>query len=494
MWNRLRCVTFCAEACGVRMDGRPGTETAVSAEKMKNWLLKNWHIVILTNDAVVISVSWFAAYAIRWLTTPLFGYAINPFHIYLESYPAMLVLWVATNSVFGTYKPGKLKKNLEELQAVVRGVVLAALVVMSVSFLFKEYDFARSVLLIFIGLNFILTGVSRAVLFSIPDRLRKSGYGTIRCVIVGAGTTGIRALQSISDHPEKGYDVVGFLDDDSGKTGLTISKRPIIGRIDDIREVVDRYRIEEVFIAIPSLPHSRIMELIMKCEGIPVGFRITSDLFGVMAHNADIEFIEDFPVFDLKEEKDNTAYAFLKRTLDIIIAVTAVVLLFPVWILMPGLIKLDSKGSVFFIHERIGLNGRPFRIYKFRTMTTTADPYAYSPGQRNDTRITRVGRFLRQTSLDELPNLLNVLKGDMSIVGPRPEMPFIVENYEEWQKKRLTVKPGITGLWQILGRKDIPLQENLEYDFYYIRNRSFLLDIIIILKTIPAILSRKGAY
>ncbi len=257
---------------------------------------------------------------------------------------------------------------------------------------------------------------------------------------------------------------------------------------------MDRYRIEEVFIAIPSLPHSRIMELIMKCEGIPVGFRITSDLFGVMAHNADIEFIEDFPVFDLKEEKDNTAYAFLKRTLDIIIAVTAVVLLFPVWILMPGLIKLDSKGSVFFIHERIGLNGRPFRIYKFRTMTTTADPYAYSPGQRNDTRITRVGRFLRQTSLDELPNLLNVLKGDMSIVGPRPEMPFIVENYEEWQKKRLTVKPGITGLWQILGRKDIPLQENLEYDFYYIRNRSFLLDIIIILKTIPAILSRKGAY
>ncbi len=462
---------------------------------MKNWLLKNWHIVILSNDAVVISVSWFAAYAIRWLSTPLFGYAINPFNIYLESYPAMLILWVATNSVFGTYKPGKLKKNLEELQAVVRGVVLAALVVMSVSFLFKEYDFARSVLLIFIGLTFLLTGISRAVLFSIPDRLRKSGFGLTRCVIVGAGTTGIRALQSISDHPEKGYDVVGFLDDDMGKKDLTISKRPILGRIDDIRDIVDRSGIEEIFIAIPSLPHSRIMELIMKCEGIPVSFRVTSDLFGVIAHNnADIEFIEDFPVFDLKEERENTSYAVLKRALDIILAGIGIVLLLPFWLIVPVLIRLDSKGGIFFVHERVGLNGRPFRIYKFRTMKTTANPYEYSPGQPADTRITRVGRFLRQTSLDELPNLINVLKGDMSIVGPRPEMPFIVENYEEWQKKRLTVKPGITGLWQILGRKDIPLQENLEYDFYYIKNRSFLLDIIIILKTIPAILSRKGAY
>jgi exopolysaccharide biosynthesis polyprenyl glycosylphosphotransferase len=461
---------------------------------MKDWLLRKWHIVILANDAVVISASWFAAYFIRWLATPLFGYAINPFHIYLESYPIMLVLWVATNSVFGTYKPGKLKKNLEEIQAVVRGVVLAALVVMSVSFLFKEYDFARSVLLIFIGLTFLATGISRAILFSIPNRLRKSGYGTIRCIIAGAGTTGIRALQSISDHPEKGYDVIGFLDDDPDKLNTTISKRPVLDKVDTIREIVERYRIEEVFIAIPALSHSRIMELIMKCEGIPVGFRIASDLFGVIAHNADIEFIEDFPVFDLKEEKENLTYTFLKRFMDIMIAGILIVLLLPFWIIIPILIKLDSKGAISFVHERIGLNGRPFKIYKFRTMHTTTNPYDYSPGKPGDLRITRVGKFLRQTSLDELPNLLNVLKGDMSIVGPRPEMPFIVEKYEEWQKKRLTVKPGITGLWQILGRKDIPLQENLEYDFYYIKNRSFLLDIIILLKTIPAILSRRGAY
>ncbi len=461
---------------------------------MKDWLLKKWHIVLLITDALIISVSWFSAYFIRWALTPLFGYAINPFYIYLESYPIMLVLWVTTNSVFGIYKPGKVKKNLEEIRSVVRGVVLSALVVMSVSFLFKEYDFARSVLLIFIALSFILTGVSRAILFGLSNKLRKSGYGTIKCLIVGAGTTGIRALQRILDHPEKGYDVIGFLDDDQSKLHTNISRRPVLGKIDDIRDVVERYSIDEVFIAIPSLPHSRIMSLIMKCEGLPVGFRITSDLFGVIAHNADIEFIDDFPVFDLKEEKENQIYDFFKRIMDITIAGILVVLLIPFWIIIPILIKLDSKGSVFFVHERIGLNGKPFKIYKFRTMYSSTNPYEYSPEKPDDHRITRIGKFLRQTSLDEIPNLFNVLKGDMSIVGPRPEMPFIVAKYEEWQKKRLTVKPGITGLWQILGRKDIPLQENLEYDFYYIKNRSLLLDIIIILKTIPAILSRKGAY
>lgn len=461
---------------------------------MKDWLLKRWNIVALATDAVLISVAWFAAYGLRWLLTPLFGYAINPFSIYAESYPMVVFLWVIANSIFGTYKSSKLKKALEEIQALMRGVVLAALVVMSVSFLFKEYDFARSVVLIFIGLTFVLTGLSRLMLISVQHKLMRLGYGSIKCLIVGAGTTGIRALQRISDHPEKGYKILGFLDDNPERAGQIISKIPVLDKTDNIRDIVDRYNIEEVFIAIPSLAHNRIMELIMKCEGLPVGFRIASDVFGVLAHNADIEFIEDFPVFDLKEEKENHAYDFMKRLIDIIIAGTFMLLSLPLWLIIPVMVKLGSKGGVFFIHERIGLNGTPFRIYKFRTMGKGTSPYAFSPDKSDDRRITRAGKFLRQTSLDELPNLINVLKGDMSIVGPRPEMPFIVEKYKEWQKKRLTVKPGITGLWQILGRKDIPLHDNLEYDFYYIKNRSLLLDIIIILRTIPAILSRRGAY
>ncbi len=461
---------------------------------MKDWLLKKWYIVVVLTDAVSISIAWFSAYWLRWALTPLFGYAINPFYIYAESYPMVVVLWVIASSVFGSYRPGKLKRTLDEVQALLRGVLLAALVVMSVSFLFKEYDFARSVVLVFIGLTFLLVGLSRLIVLSVQHSLTRLGYGHVRCLIIGAGTTGIRALQRIADHPEKGYTVVGFLDDSPEKSALTISKIPVLDRTDNIRDVVQRSAVDEVFIAIPSLAHNRIMDLVMKCEGLPVGFRIASDVFGVLAHNADIEFIEDFPVFDLKEEKENVTYVVAKRLMDIVIAGLLTLLSLPLWIVIPAVIKLDSKGEVFFIHERIGLNGMPFRIYKFRTMYSSTDPYAYSPDGSGDRRITRVGRFLRQTSMDELPNLLNVLKGDMSIVGPRPEMPFIVEQYREWQKKRLTVKPGITGLWQILGRKDIPLHDNLEYDFYYIKNRSLLLDVIILLRTIPAILSRRGAY
>ncbi len=461
---------------------------------MKDWLLRKWYLVVVSADAVSISIAWFSAYWLRWVLTPLFGYAINPFYIYAESYPMVVVLWVIANSVFGSYRPGKLRKTLEEVQALMRGVLLAALVVMSVSFLFKEYDFARSVVLIFIGLTFLLIGLSRLMLLSVRHKLTKLGYGHVRCLIIGAGTTAIRALQRVSDHPEKGYTIVGFLDDSPAKLGQAISKIPVLDKTDNIRDVVQHYEVDEVFIAIPSLAHSRIMELVMKCEGLPVGFRIASDVFGVLAHNADIEFIEDFPVFDLKEEKENYTYDVTKRLMDITIAGVLIVLSIPLWFVIPLAIKLDSGGEVFFTHDRIGLNGSPFKIYKFRTMYSESNPYAYSPDRSVDRRITRVGRFLRQTSMDELPNLLNVFKGDMSIVGPRPEMPFIVEQYREWQKKRLTVKPGITGLWQILGRKDIPLHDNLEYDFYYIKNRSLLLDIIIILRTIPAILSRRGAY
>ncbi|MBS3902895.1 MAG: sugar transferase, partial [Anaplasmataceae bacterium] len=158
------------------------------------------------------------------------------------------------------------------------------------------------------------------------------------------------------------------------------------------------------------------------------------------------------------------------------------------------LVKRDSVGSIFIRQERVGKDGKVFFIYKLRTMYSDVDLYAPSPSGEGDSRITRVGSFLRRYSLDELPQLWNVLKGEMSIVGPRPEMPFLVQRYNDWQRKRLLVKPGITGLWQVFGRKDIPLTDNLEYDFYYIAHQSFLLDLVIILKTIPTIILNKGAY
>lgn len=197
---------------------------------------------------------------------------------------------------------------------------------------------------------------------------------------------------------------------------------------------------------------------------------------------------------DLERYAKKPFYEKVKRICDVLFSVSALVLLSPFWLLIILMIHLDSPGKALFKHTRIGKDGKLFALYKFRTMFEGVKDQELSPQSPKDERITRAGRLLRRTSLDELPQLINILKGEMSLVGPRPEMPFIVEHYTPLEKKRLLVKPGLTGLWQIMGRKDLPLHKNLEFDFYYIRRRSLRLDFVIILKTFAVVISGKGAY
>jgi lipopolysaccharide/colanic/teichoic acid biosynthesis glycosyltransferase len=184
----------------------------------------------------------------------------------------------------------------------------------------------------------------------------------------------------------------------------------------------------------------------------------------------------------------------VKRGFDVVVSGLVVLFTLPFWVVIMTAIRLETDGKAIFKQDRVGKDGRIFRIYKFRTMHSDTETFQYSPSRPDDQRITKVGKFLRKTSLDEFPQFLNVLKGEMSLVGPRPEMPFIVDKYKSWQRQRLKVKPGLTGLWQIMGRKELPLHESLEYDFYYIKNQSLLLDLTILIKTIPIILRGKGAY
>lgn len=221
---------------------------------------------------------------------------------------------------------------------------------------------------------------------------------------------------------------------------------------------------------------------------------IVSNIFPVMTENMFFEDIGGTPYFILKSNDEAKIYDYIKRAIDIIASIIFLIISLPVIPLITLAIKLDSKGSVIFKQERVGLNGKIFTIYKFRTMFISADRYEKSPNSKDDPRVTRVGKILRRFSLDEIPQFINVIKGDMSLIGPRPEMPFIVNKYKEWQKKRLEVRPGITGLWQVLGRKELQLEENLEYDFYYIANRSLSLDIAILIKTFFMVIRQKGAF
>ena len=219
-----------------------------------------------------------------------------------------------------------------------------------------------------------------------------------------------------------------------------------------------------------------------------------ADLFEVLTTGTSVDLVDDLPLVRLGGRQPGSHYVPLKRAIDILGALVGLAITTPFWLYWALRIKLDSAGPVFFVHDRAGKDGRGFRMVKFRTMEACTDPYSKAPEEHRDARITQYGRWLRRSSIDELPQLINVLRGDMSLVGPRPEMPFIVDGYDDWQRRRLCVKPGITGLWQILGRKDLPMHENLHYDFYYIRNRSQWLDISLMIRTVWAVLSRRGAY
>ncbi len=451
-------------------------------------------IILIVGDAIILSLSWLFAYWTRTRLVSIFGYQINPLTPYLKALPLVIISWLVGSYLYGLYRRRKDITLVEEIQIFIRSALLGAGIVMSIAFLFREFYLGRSVVLLFNIYNFIFLGVFRLVYHRIERELRKKGYGRRNVIIVGAGVTGARVLQKIQDYPEIGFNVIGFVDADPEKVGKKIGGIEVLGTPDKIEDFIKKYRVEEVVIALPSMQKDKVMEWISEMENTGVRFRLVSEAFNVLSKESRVDLVGDFPILELGSGEVSPVYLFLKRVMDLVIAGFLIILTFPLWIFIAVGIKLDSKGPVFFKQERVGYKGKKFILYKFRTMFVHTPLFSESPKNEDDPRITRFGRFLRRTSLDELPQLINVLKGEMSLVGPRPEMPFIVERYSKWERKRLDVKPGITGLWQILGRKDLPLQENIHYDFYYIKNRSIVLDLFIIFKTVPAVLKRKGAY
>jgi exopolysaccharide biosynthesis polyprenyl glycosylphosphotransferase len=444
-------------------------------------------------DALLVSLGWLAAYAVRLGLNDVLGRPINPFDWYVAALPVVVAPWIISGWLFGIYKSSRMKTTVDELQQVFRGAALGLLVLATVSFFFREFHFGRTVVLLSAGFSLVLQGASRMAFLALERSLRRRGAHDVRALIVGTGVPAIRLLQKLQDHPETGYKVVGFVDDAEPLPEKDVAGLPILGHVDALREVAAEHGVREIFVAMPSLGHTRMLSLVLDCEELGITFRVVTNLFEVLTAGTQIDLIDDLPLVQLGRERVHSLYAPAKRVLDVIGASVALVVAAPLlaWVTL----RLWREGvAPFFVQQRVGQGGRRFRMVKFRTLREDVDAYAEAPRNRHDPRITPYGRWLRITSIDELPQLWNVLGGDMSLVGPRPEMPFIVDGYDEWQRRRLTVKPGITGLWQILGRKDLPMHENLQYDFYYIRNRCLSLDISILARTASAVLSRRGAF
>jgi exopolysaccharide biosynthesis polyprenyl glycosylphosphotransferase len=462
---------------------------------MKPSTRANWVTALLiASDIAALAVGWLATWKVRELLNPWFAVPINEITPYVVALKWLLPIWVLIGAVHGHYAHRERISSLNEITRIFRATEEMWLTTFVVSFLLRQYSLGRAVVLFSVIPQFLYLYTSRTILRAVKRRATRRGRGLKRVLIVGTGETARRALLRIVDHPEVGYELVGLVGRTDDPPPRAVNHIPYLGSVERLDDLIRIHNIEEVFLADPKVPDDEKLNLVARCDATGVHFKIVSQMFEVTNPQIRIDVLDDLPVIPLQSGGLGPLRSFIKRLMDIIVASILLILLLPLAFVIAIWIRLDSPGPALFIHDRIGLNGRRFRLWKFRTMTVDSNPYDTAPTDPDDPRITRVGRWLRRTSLDELPQLWKVLFGEMSMVGPRPEMPQIVERYEPWQRIRLEVKPGVTGLWQIIGRKNLPLELNLEYDLYYIKNQSLLLDLVILLKTIPAVIFGRGAF
>jgi exopolysaccharide biosynthesis polyprenyl glycosylphosphotransferase len=425
---------------------------------------------------------------------------INPLPNYQITLFFVVIWWWIANALCDLYSRPLEVAPLKQGKDLVKASTLFTMGMLSFGYLTKEsLDPGRSIVLTVCALNFVALFVSRAAVAWIEIQLRKRGYGRVRTVLVGAGSLAQETWRRLTGTTVREHQIVGVLRSKGDRESSGgIIPREVIGSIEQLPHILAQGGIDLVVFADQGLSQAEILNLISASHlDSDVHFRIVSDdLATVMVNrSAGVEEIDGIPVVSLGPGSAHPGYHFLKRFLDLSMVVClAPIALFACMLLIP-MIRWKSGNTGLFWQKRVGLDGKEFWMVKFRTMRPDADEYGDPPSGPGDPRVLGwLGAWLRRTSLDEIPQLYNLLKGDMTLVGPRPEMPHLAVQYEPWQRHRLNVVPGITGLWQILGRKNLPLQANLEYDFYYIQNQSFLLDLVILVRTIPVVLFGKGAY
>ena len=424
-----------------------------------------------------------------------------PWFVYLLG----VACWIGGLVLSGAYDPQRILRWYREAAVVARGAVLGtALLAGAVYFAFRELSRLQFVYFFVLTLGLVLG--HRAVL-RIVYRLRgrtRPGWRD-RVLIVGAGVLGQRVGRIVLDHSRWGFNLIGYLDDAPAKQGLELEGAPVLGTLDALAEVVQARGVEELWVALPPAAAERLKQLLVASETLPVRVKIIPDYLSLALVRARVETLAGIPLIGLREPVITGWSRLAKRGFDLVVGGASLILLAPLLGLIALLIRLGSPGPALFRQPRLGENGRPFEMLKFRTMVADAELRqaevlaARPDGQvlhkhADDPRVTRLGRFLRRYSLDELPQLLNVLRGDMSLVGPRPELPWLVEKYEPWQRKRFAVPQGITGWWQINGRSDRPMHLNTQDDLFYVYNYSLWLDIWILLRTPLAVLRGQGAF
>ncbi len=414
-------------------------------------------------------------------------------------YALTALIWVVVLAQFNLYSRRRARFR-EESRALTLATLTALLILAGALYLsFREVS--RLQFIYFGLLNLALLHLAHGVRFA--RRAQMAGHNRWGVIVAGTSNLGRQLVSQLQDQSMRrmGVDLIGCLAEDSHARARDL---PVIGLVDETVSIVRQQRASEIILALSRDAQDQMLALVADLEQLPVQVSLAPDVLDLAWFGTRVEDLNGIPLLRLRESPLNGPARAIKRVMDIAGAAVGLVVTSPLLIVIALLIKLDSPGPVLIRQQRVGENGRLFEMLKFRTMRAGEErkegAIAAGAGQplphkrRDDPRVTRLGRLLRRYSLDELPQLINVLKGEMSLVGPRPELPWLVDRYESWQRRRFAVPPGMTGWWQVNGRSDRPMHLHVEDDLYYIRNYSLWLDVLILLKTVPAVLSGRGAF
>jgi exopolysaccharide biosynthesis polyprenyl glycosylphosphotransferase len=462
------------------------------------------------SDLIVVSISFIvSSYILARNTSLEFFKSGNAVH-------TLLLLLVLSGTVIylfdrnNLYKINIILKRTVHMTALIKSLVFASLITFIV-FIFFYRDSVSALSMVSLVFAFSASLLFYMMRIEVYRRmiLRKRNFFKRNLLVIGTGESGKKIAQGLVAENPYGINIVGFLDDGS-KPGIEIiNGKSILGKVNDLRNIAAKYFLDEVVIALDGVSHENLLHLLEIFKGLNLRVKLFSPYLVAVKERFSKEKYGGVAVIDVTPTKNLDLRLRVKRWIDIIGSLFGLILLSPFLLLIIVLIKIGSPGPIFFRQTRIGLNGKPFDFYKFRSMHVMngedeerkkmmldfmKNNVVQDKDKKiiNDKRVTWIGKFIRRTSLDELPQLFNVLVGDMSLVGPRPCLPYEYENYDTWQKKRVMVVPGCTGVWQVSGRSSVSFNDSVLMDLYYINNMSLLFDMRILLKTFPVMFLSKG--